>query len=114
MKRDMELVRLILAKMEEQPTYPSHPDLKDSGYSVEEIHYHYALLTEAGLIIAIDASGGKNLTFIPQRLTWQGHEFLEATKNNDAWSKTKEIMAKSGGFVFEVAKAVLLQIITQQ
>lgn len=114
MKRDIELVRLILLEMESVPTYLAEPNLNFDGYSEEEVHYHVMLLDEAGLIVAIDASSGSDLYWIPQRLTWQGHEFLEASKNNDAWNKTKEIMAKGGGFVFEVAKSILIKLIEQQ
>jgi hypothetical protein len=44
--------------------------------------------------------------WIPERLTWKGYEFLEASRNSVAWNNTKEIMAKGGGFVFEAAKLI--------
>ncbi len=114
MKRDMELVRLILFEMEKVATWGEDLQFSFERYSKEEINYHVMLMNEAGLIVAIDASSVSDLYWIPQRLTWQGHEFLEATKNNDAWNKTKEIMAKSGGFVFDVAKSILTTILLQQ
>jgi len=114
MKRDMELVRLILIEIEKQPSYFINIELIFNGYTQEEVSYHVMLLHEAGLIIAIDASSVSDLYWIPQRLTWEGYEFLEASKNNDIWNKTKDIMAKSGGFVFEVAKSILIKLIEQQ
>lgn len=114
MKRDMDLIRLILIEMEKSTTYPSIQNLEINGYSEGEVHFHLMLLKEAGLIIAENVSAQNDLYLIPDRLTWQGYEFLEATKNNDAWNKTKEIMAKSGGFVFEVGKSILIKILAQQ
>jgi hypothetical protein len=114
MKRDMELVRLILQEVENASTFDEFIDIKLDGYTEEEVNYHVILLDEAGLIVTYDDSTLAAVHLIPQRLTWQGHEFFEATKNKNAWNKTKDLMTKSGGFVFEVAKAVMLQIITQQ
>ena len=114
MKRDMDLVRILLIEMEKTPSYLSNPNLDIPGYSQEEVHFHLMLLEEAGLIKARDMSAGNDIYWIPERLTWQGYEFLEASKNNDVWNKTKEIMAKSGGFVFEIAKSVLIKLIEQQ
>jgi hypothetical protein len=114
MKRDMELARSILLEIEKSPTYMSSIDFKFEGYSEELVSYHILLLNEAGLIIATDVSSSSDLNWIPERLTWQGHEFLEASRNLTAWNKTKEIMTKSGGFVFEVAKTILIEIIKNQ
>lgn len=114
MKRDMELVRLILIELEQQSSYQSSSNLNFIDHSEEEVNYHVMLLHEAGLIIAEDVSSFGDLYWIPQRLTWQGHEFLEASRNDDMWNKTKDIMAKSGGFVFEVAKSILIKLIEQQ
>jgi hypothetical protein len=114
MKRDMELVRLILIEIEKQPKYQPIIDLAINGYTPEEINYHIMLMREAELIVATDISANDKLDWIIDRLTWQGYEFLEASKNTDAWNRTKEIMAKSGGFVFEVAKSILIKLVTQQ
>jgi len=114
MKRDMELARLILLEIEKQPSYSSSIELEFDGYSSEQINYHTMLLHEAGLIVAIDASSLSDLCWMPQRLTWQGHEFLEASRNDIAWNKTKEIMARGGGFVFEIAKSILIKLVEQQ
>jgi hypothetical protein len=114
MKRDMELIRLILQEVERAQTFDEDLNINLDGYSKKEVDYHVILLNEAGLIVTYDESTLAGIRLIPLRLTWQGHEFLEATKNTDAWSKTKEIMVKSGGFVFEVAKSILITYITQQ
>lgn len=114
MKRDMELARSILIEIEKAPTFSSSIKLNFEGFTDELVSYHIMLLNEAGLIIATDLSSSHDLNWFPERLTWQGHEFLEASRNTTAWNRTKEIMAKSGGFVFEIAKTVLIEIIKNQ
>ena len=50
MKRDMELVRLILLKIEEKYRSTAIYDLKVTGYDMETVAYHCKILNEAGLI----------------------------------------------------------------
>lgn len=114
MKRDIELARLILLEIEKQSTYLAEIKMEFDGYTEEQTYYHVMLLHEAGLLIALDSSGMGDLYWIPQRLTWQGHEFLDASRNSHIWEKVKYLMAKSGGFVFEVAKPLLIKMIEQE
>ncbi|RPH59781.1 MAG: DUF2513 domain-containing protein [Chloroflexi bacterium] len=56
MKRDMELARLILMRIEAQETYLDNIPLEFEGYSEEQVYYNIMLLHEAKLIIALDLS----------------------------------------------------------
>lgn len=114
MKRDMELARLILMRIEAQENYRDNISCEFEGYTEEQVHYHIMLLSEAGLVVAINASSMQDIQWIPQRLTWQGHEFLDSARDNTIWSKAKEIMARTGGFAFEVAKPLLVELLKQQ
>jgi DNA-binding transcriptional ArsR family regulator len=114
MKRDMELARLILIRIEAQENYRDNISCEFEGYTDEQVHYHIMLLNEAGLVVASDVSGGGHIEWMPDRLTWQGHEFLESARDNTIWNKAKEIMAKTGGFAFEVAKPLLISLVKQQ
>lgn len=114
MKRDMDLARLILLRLEEQENYHDDISQEFEGYTQEQVGYHIMLLHEAGLLFAIDASGNQDLQWFPQRLTWQGHEFLDSARDNKIWNKAKEIMAKTGGFAFEIAKPLLTSLLRQQ
>ena len=113
MKRDTELIRKILIALEdhEEPLFGGHLEIE--GYSTEEINFHLMLLDEAGLIEAIDASTFSGPSYIPQRLTWDGFEFLEAVKNETVWKETKKRMSQLGGFVFELAKPLAIEIAKQ-
>lgn len=80
-------------------------------YSEKEVCYHVKLLEEAGLIEAriMTAMGGE-FECVVNSLTWAGHEFLEAARDNSRWEKVKRLVVeKTGSLPFEVLKAGLLQ-----
>ena len=93
MKRDMDLIRLLMLQTEgEEP----RPDL--SGYTQAKVLYHYALLIEANLVhgsIIPDKNGDIGATNI-LRLTWAGHEFLDAARNDTIWKKSWQKITNSG------------------
>lgn len=60
MKRDMELVRLILLKIEEEYHSTVIYNLKITGYDSETVAYHCKILNEAGLISDYDAQYADN------------------------------------------------------
>ena len=47
---------------------------------------------------------------MPQRLTWQGHQFLNACRDESRWAKAKTIFKDVGGVSFDVAKDILVQL----
>jgi len=111
MKRDMNLIRLLLLETEgEDPK----PDL--SAFSEDHRVYHSALLIEAGLVhgqIIEDGSGQPAGTVI-LRLTWAGHEFLDAARNDTIWHKAGERIKKSGVDVtISLMKEILNQLLKQ-
>jgi hypothetical protein len=111
MKRDMELIRAILIEIErDRPADVSLP-IKVQGYNDEQVNYHLILLHEAGLIDALSFSGSGKEDVIPKRLTWAGHEFLDAARNDNVWNKTKEIVMNKGGNIsFEILKGLLSKV----
>lgn len=130
MKRDMDLIREILRQMEEFSDLLGEVKIKAEGRSSDEVNYHVYLLHQAGLIQAVSAVAGgagaraqrsagvlvqsDSFKYIPLRLTWQGHEFLDAARNDTLWRKVKaKVLAGGGGLVFEVLKAALVAEIKQ-
>jgi hypothetical protein len=113
-KRDMDLVREILLKVESDPALNgSHWEEFDTsdfpGHSLEEIAYHIDLLLEAKLVEG-DSTLDSGVPAI-SRLTWEGHEFIGSTSDPDIWAKVKE---RTKGFpdvaisvMWELAKAEL-------
>lgn len=93
MKRDMELVRLSLLEVErEEPA----PDL--SGYTEDQKVYRMALCIEAGLVDGVIVPDGNGYPAATSaiRLTWKGHEFLDAARNDTIWKKTLAHVKKAG------------------
>ncbi len=112
MKRDMDLIRKILLATEAHPEpYSWDVPLDIPGYSGKEICYHVKLLEEAGLIEArLIAAMSDEFDCWVNSLTWAGHKFLEAAKDNNRWEKVKRLLLeKTGGLSFEVFKAALVQ-----
>ena len=114
MKLDPDLIRKVLIAYEELP-YGGGGEIEINGYSPDQLYYHQEILEEAGYIKAnIQKYIGGSLDIFPERLTYQGHEFLEASRNDNNWSKAKDVMAKTGGFVMDVAKALLIEFMKDQ
>jgi hypothetical protein len=113
MKRDMDLVRKILMTMEGAPANGVKA-FSIVDYDAEMVSYHVAIMGEAGLLIAEDYSTLHTLDYLPVRLTWAGHEFLEAVRDNSRWNQIKTQMDRTGGFVFDVAKALAISWMLQQ
>jgi hypothetical protein len=102
MKRDMDLVREILLAVEASEESPlGWTDVEIEGRSREEISYHIALLDESKLLIAQDLSDYDSYHYAVKRLTWDGHEFLDTTRDPTIWGKTKEGAGSVGSASFE-------------
>jgi hypothetical protein len=111
-KRDMDLAREILFKIEESPDFGRPVEISIEGREEVEINYHVMLLHQAGLITGVGTSGfGDTDEWIATGMTWSGHEFLDAARENTRWNQAKEILKKRGsGMMFEVLKTVLVQL----
>lgn len=109
MKRNMELVKEILSEVEARFDGGRPIELDIDGHSPEEISYHVMIMAEGGLLDAIDASA-RDFDWRARRLTWQGHEFLAAARNDTVWRKALQLVKDKGASVpFEVLKQLLLQ-----
>ena len=114
MQRDMDLARGILLALEECESASGLKTLDVDGATEEQVSYHVKLLYQAGLIEARDASGTNSFHWYPISLTWEGHEFLDASRDETQWNNAKKIIReKGGGLSFDVLKAVLIQLTKQ-
>lgn len=118
MKRNPDLIRDILEYIEENHNginYIQSNHIKLDGVNLAEISYHLGLLSDSNMIIAKERrDSGAPPFWIVYRLTNDGHEFLEAARNETNWNKTKENMTKAGGFVVEIAKEILIDLMKKQ
>lgn len=110
MQRNWEVIRELLTRVEEC-TLPSDM-VRLSSFPQEraaEVSYHMVLLIEAGLVKGqvSQTIGPEVKDFFAQRLTWGGHEFLDAIRSDTVWQKTKKTFVEQGvSMTFDLVKAV--------
>lgn len=90
MKRDMDLIREILLRTENEEEYPE----AEKGVIV----HHLDLCIEAGLLKGellpgIDSTPRGAAV---ERLTWAGYEFLDAARTESVWKAVKAGVSKAG------------------
>lgn len=89
-------------------------DLKIEGRSEQEVSYHIMLLHQAGLIEALDLSDSEGIDWRPSCLTWNGHEFLDAYRQDTLWNKAKSfVLEKTGALGMEALKQAVPFVIQQ-
>lgn len=107
MKRDLDLARDIVLKIEADDNGTPINQINVDGYSKITINYHIYLLQREGFIEAsIEDDNGdyENLFYTIYNLEWKGHEFADATRSAGTWAKTKELIKEKGAaFTFEIA-----------
>jgi hypothetical protein len=108
MKRDMDLIRQILFKVEAAQTFNQPVQLKIDGYAADLIAFHVRLLADGGIIEAYAAGGNQ---WWPTALTWSGCEFIDAARDDTNWEKAKTVLSKAGGITFETIMPVLVGLI---
>jgi Hypothetical protein (DUF2513) len=110
MKRDMDLIRELLLKLEALPMRmggivtitPDADEIAVPGYDTAQIDYHLGQIRRAGFI---DEGGARPASGIGFRcLTWEGHDFLDSVRDPKIWAKTKEGALVAGGFTFDLLK----------
>lgn len=111
MKRDMELIRLLLLQAE------GTEDPKLSSYDVEARKYHAALAIEHGLLAGqcMPSNNGGYHGVAITGMTWEGHDFLDAARSETVWNKAMEKVKSMGGSVsIGVMQKLLIKISAQQ
>ncbi len=97
MKRDWELIRLILSRIEADGDLASRwfAD-RFPEWPADTVSYHLWLLISAGLLTGQCNSEAPRAGFVCYgvALTWSGHEFLAAVRNDTAWARIKARLAE--------------------
>ena len=93
MKRDMEMIRQILADVE---AHDKTEDVLKVGDPF--VAYQVSLMKDAGLIDAIIVQNHQGLPAQAalMGLTWAGHDFLDASRDDTIWKKAMEHVVKPG------------------
>lgn len=114
MKRNMDLVRNILLQAEANKHGTMYEEIAVEGFSDEEIGHHIYLLGQAELAEVDDTThrGCDSYTAQLRCLTWKGHEFVEAARDDTNWNKAKEVCTRGGrSLSFEALKVALGAIV---
>lgn len=101
MTRDFDLIRRILFAIEAAPAGSriDSSELVYEGYSPAAVAEHIEILVEQKLIHT-----GASFSYLEtgykiyaiNRLTWQGHEFLDNARNDTIWKKTMALAQEKG------------------
>ena len=95
MKRDMDLIRLILLEIENSEPYEIlRLDL--CGYEDSEVNCHLELLISAGLVAGkMNHAGGMRASPVV-RLEMEGHDLLDNIRTESIWKNTKAFLNSKG------------------
>lgn len=93
MKRDMDMIRQLLIDAEAHDSKPPFLAADDPN-----VVYQISLLNEAGLMNAVIRKNEHGLPrdAIITGLTWDGHDFLDAARDETIWKKAQDLILKPG------------------
>lgn len=120
MKRDMDLVRALLLRVESWEIPPggvmsnlfaTDPEVRIDGYTETAVDYHLEYLIDSGLV---DGSCNIERRFRIHKLTPDGHDLVESIRDPAIWSETKEGVKKAGGFTVELLRDLAKGLIKTQ
>ena len=100
MKRNMDIIRAILLHINDHEE-ETIQEVKLEQFSPKQVAYHVNLLAEADYITGISTQTFQDSVpqWIDVRLTWDGHEFIDAARNETVWAKFKKTVAEKGGTI---------------
>lgn len=112
MKRDLDLVRELLEVFERelQGGVPIQQFTLEKDYDFRVVIGHLDLMIEHGLIRGEcqPSCGDPSQTVLAiEAITWQGHDFLDAARNDTVWKAAKERLKKAGAWTFGLVLEVL-------
>lgn len=102
MKRDFDLIRHMLSDIEAMPAGEAIRKFEYPEYDLPTIEEHVRLINEAGFIkgnISEVISGRRTCSIFITGLSWDGHDFLDAMKDDNIWNKAKESILKPGASI---------------
>lgn len=111
----MDLVRVILLKIEEEHAGVGLANLEVEGYDRATIAYHCQLLEEAGLASSciVRYADDSVFFFSVSGLTWEGADYLDKVRDDSVWAKTKNLAAEKGvPLVVETVKTISSAVVS--
>lgn len=112
----MDLIRKMVLAIEDAPSGFAR-DQQFEGYTPAQVGYHAYLLVDAGLARGIDVTtmSAEAPQVLITSLTWAGHEFAQAARDDTRWNRMWAIVREKGVPVtFEIAKQLLLILMKER
>ncbi len=87
-----------------------------NGRTDSEIKYHLVLMDQAGLLrcerMRSKTDPERIIRVLPFSLTWQGHEFLDAARNDTVWNNVmKDVKSRGLSVTLSVLQSLLVSAI---
>jgi len=120
MRRDMDLIRAIMLKLEQMPRkqgileqlLPGEGGMVFDGFSPGEVAYHLELILESGFLVTHGTMMSGEILF--DRLSVAGHDFVDSVRSPEVWAKTKKGAEAAGGFTVDLLKDLAKGFIRKQ
>ena len=94
MKRDMELVRQLLILIEENTNSRELEIPKEMDRKI--VAGHLKIMDQAGLVENNTKWASNEPLWINEGLTWDGHDYLDAIRNDTVWNNVKKKTKEKG------------------
>ena len=114
MRRDWDVIRLVLAKVEEKPGLSGLVHPRDvAECDPELVSYHIRLLMQAGLVEGTcQGRQGAPEQCAARNLTWAGHELLDKIRSETVWNRVRELARQKGlELSFEVVRVAAATVV---
>ena len=116
----MDLIRTLLFYFENKSD-SAHVEAEDiilEGFDQNSIQYHIVIMCEAELLSCEkiqSTSSDRLVKAIPFRLTWEGHEFLDAARDDSVWDQAKDILGnKAISVSLGILQGLLMKLAAQK
>lgn len=119
MQRDMDLMRLVVLRVEKDHQGPNdlveyqdfNHDMVIDGFTPAQVEYHLKQAIQSGLFDMPNNVGGY---YIFTGLTPTGHDFADSVRDEKIWKMTKEGALSAGGFTFDLLGQLAKGLVKQQ
>ena len=115
MKRDMDLIRKIMLRIEEEYVSTAIFNLQVEDYSAEQIATHCKMLYEAGLNSDYKAQYASDELYMfgVGNLSGDGYDYLDKVRDDSVWKKVKDTAKEHGvPLLIDTVKQISSEIIS--
>lgn len=116
MRRDPQLIRMLMLDLELATSTVTNSNIKIDGYTDDEIKYHLNQIIDAGFAVG-NVIHGQMGAVVPavvviSRLTSAGHDFIDSTREDTVWNAvTTKVTETGGGFTLDLLRQLALKVL---